>query len=156
MTGIPVELFQILKDDAVKVLHWIYQQIWKTQQDWKGQFSFQFQRKGNRDQKINEVPRSHGSVDLQDQLPRLGDELGPPWKECVGHEGEGRAVPWGSAGHLVGSWQQGGAHRLRTTAPPPHSKSHIQVLAGFPLLVSPLWGRAEVTEEKESRKKMQR
>ena len=30
--GIPVELFQILKDDVVKVLHSIYQQIWKTQQ----------------------------------------------------------------------------------------------------------------------------
>ena len=41
--GIPVELFQILKDDAVRVLHSICQQIWKTQQwpqDWKGQFSF--------------------------------------------------------------------------------------------------------------------
>ena len=40
---IPVELFQILKDDTVKVLHSICQQIWKTQQwlqDWKGQFSF--------------------------------------------------------------------------------------------------------------------
>ena len=36
--GIPVELLQILKDDAVKVLHSIWQQIWKTQQwpqDWK-------------------------------------------------------------------------------------------------------------------------
>ena len=36
--GIPAELFQTLKDDAVKVLHSIYQQIWKTQQwpqDWK-------------------------------------------------------------------------------------------------------------------------
>jgi len=46
--GIPVELFQILKDDAVKVLHSICQQTWKTQQwpkDWKGQFSFQSQRK---------------------------------------------------------------------------------------------------------------
>ena len=46
--GIPVELFQILKDDAVQVLHSICQQIWKTQQ-WpktgKGQFSFQSQRK---------------------------------------------------------------------------------------------------------------
>ena len=45
---IPVELFQILKDDAVKVLHSIWQHIWKTQlwpQDWKGQFSFQSQRK---------------------------------------------------------------------------------------------------------------
>ena len=41
--GIPVELFQILKDDAVKVLHLICQQIWKTQQchrTGKGQFSF--------------------------------------------------------------------------------------------------------------------
>ena len=36
--GIPIELFQILKDDAVKVLHSMCQQIWKTQkwsQDWK-------------------------------------------------------------------------------------------------------------------------
>ena len=45
---IPVEPFQILKDDAMKVLHSICQQIWKTQQwpqDWKSQFSFQSQRK---------------------------------------------------------------------------------------------------------------
>ena len=46
--GIPTELFQILKDDAVKVLHSICQQVWKTQQwpqDWKGSvFSFQSQR----------------------------------------------------------------------------------------------------------------
>ena len=46
--GIPVELFPILKGNAVKVLHPICQKIWKTQQrpqDWKNQFSFQFQRK---------------------------------------------------------------------------------------------------------------
>ena len=46
--GIPVELFQILKDNAVKMLHSVCQQIWKTQQwpqDWKSQFSFQPQRK---------------------------------------------------------------------------------------------------------------
>ena len=46
--GIPVELSQILKDDAVKVLHSICQQIWKTQQcqrTGKGQFSFQSLRK---------------------------------------------------------------------------------------------------------------
>ena len=46
--GIPFELFQNLKYDAVKVLHSICQQIWKTWQ-WsrteKGQFSFQSQRK---------------------------------------------------------------------------------------------------------------
>ena len=46
--GIPFELFQILEDDAVKVLHSIYQQIWKTQpcpQGWKKSVSFQSQRK---------------------------------------------------------------------------------------------------------------
>ena len=46
--GIPVELFQILKDDAVKVLHSVCQQIWKTSsghRPGKGQFSFQSQRK---------------------------------------------------------------------------------------------------------------
>ena len=46
--GIPVELFQIQKDDAMKVLNSICQQVWKTQQ-WlrtgKGQFSFQSQGK---------------------------------------------------------------------------------------------------------------
>ena len=45
---IPAELFQILKDDAVKVLHSICQQIWKTQQwpqDCKSQFSLPSQRK---------------------------------------------------------------------------------------------------------------
>ena len=46
--GIPVELFQILKDDAMKVLHSICQQIWKTQQwpqDWKRSVFIQSQRK---------------------------------------------------------------------------------------------------------------
>ena len=48
--GIPVELFQILKDDAVKVLHSIYQQIWKTQQwpqDWKRSVFILISKKGN-------------------------------------------------------------------------------------------------------------
>ena len=48
--GIPVELFQILKDDAVKVLHSICQQIWKTQQwpqDWKRSVSIPIPKKGN-------------------------------------------------------------------------------------------------------------
>src|SRR5574340_583019 len=48
--GIPVELFQILKDDAVKVLHSIYQQIWKTQQwpqDWKRSVFISIPKKGN-------------------------------------------------------------------------------------------------------------
>ena len=48
--GIPVELFQILKGDAVKVLHSICQQIWKTQQwlqDWKRSISIPVPKKGN-------------------------------------------------------------------------------------------------------------
>ena len=47
--GIPVELFQILKDDAVKVLHSICQQIWKTQQwaqDWKRSVFIAIPKKG--------------------------------------------------------------------------------------------------------------
>ena len=48
--GILVELFQILKDDGVKVLHSICQQIWKTQQwpqDWKRSVSIPIPKKGN-------------------------------------------------------------------------------------------------------------
>ena len=48
--GIPVELFQILKDDAVKVLHSIGQKIWKTQQwpqDWKRSVFIPIPKKGN-------------------------------------------------------------------------------------------------------------
>ena len=48
--GIPVELFQILKDDAVKVLHAICQQIWKTlqrPQDWKRSVFMPVPKKGN-------------------------------------------------------------------------------------------------------------
>ena len=48
--GIPVELFQILKDDAVKVLYSIWQQIWKTQQwpqDWKRSVVIPIPKKGN-------------------------------------------------------------------------------------------------------------
>ena len=47
---IPVELFQILKDDAVRVLHSICQQIWKTQQwpdDWKRSVFIPIPKKGN-------------------------------------------------------------------------------------------------------------
>ena len=48
--GIPVELFQILRDDVVKVLHWICQQIWKTQQwpqDWKRSVFIAIPKTGN-------------------------------------------------------------------------------------------------------------
>jgi len=48
--GIQAELFQILKDDAMKVLHSIYQQMWKTQQwpqDWKRSVSMPIPKKGS-------------------------------------------------------------------------------------------------------------
>ena len=54
--GIPVELFQILKDDAVKVLHSICQQIWKTQQwpqGWKWSVFIPIPEKGNTKEFLN-------------------------------------------------------------------------------------------------------
>ena len=54
--GIPVELFQILKDDTVKVLHSICQQIWKTQQwpqDWKKSVFIPISKKGNAKESSN-------------------------------------------------------------------------------------------------------
>ena len=65
--GIPVELFQILKDDAVKVQHSIRQQIWKTQQwarDWKRSVFILIPKKGNAKECSNYhtiVLISHGS-----------------------------------------------------------------------------------------------
>ena len=61
---IPVEIFQILKADAVKVLHSVCQQIWKIQQwpqDWKSQFSFQSERKAmpNSAQTTTQLHSSH-------------------------------------------------------------------------------------------------
>ena len=54
--GITVELIQILKDDAVKVLHSIYQQIWKTQQwpqDWKSSVFIPVLKKGSAKECLN-------------------------------------------------------------------------------------------------------
>ena len=54
--GIPAELFQILKDDAVKVLHSICQQIWKTQQrpqNWKRSVFIPILKKGNDKECLN-------------------------------------------------------------------------------------------------------
>ena len=54
--GIPAELFQILKDDAVKVLYSVCQQIWKTQQwpqDWKRSVFIPIPKKGNAKECLN-------------------------------------------------------------------------------------------------------
>ena len=67
--GISVELFQILKDDAVKVLHSICQQIWKTQQwpqDWKRSFFIPILKKGNADECSNYI----GTIALISQFSK--------------------------------------------------------------------------------------
>ena len=74
--GIPVELFQILKDDAVTVLHSICQQIWKTQQwpqDWKRSVSFQSQRKAmpKNVQTTAQLHSSHTLVSSVQSLSRV-------------------------------------------------------------------------------------
>ena len=73
--GIPVELFQILKDDAVEVLHSICQQIWKTQQwpqDWQGHFSCQSQRKA--------MPKNAQTTAQLRSSHRLGRECSKSFK----------------------------------------------------------------------------
>ena len=76
--GIPVELFQVLRDDTVKVLHSICQQIWKTQQwpeDWKRSIFIPIPEKGNAKEYSNDCPTaliSHASkVILKILQPRL-------------------------------------------------------------------------------------
>ena len=80
--GIPVELFQVLKDDAVKILHSICQKIWKTQQwpqDWKMSAFIQIPKKGNAKECSNYhtiAPMSHASkVMLKILQARLQREL---------------------------------------------------------------------------------
>ena len=75
--GIPAELFQILKDDAVKVLHSICQPIWKIQQwpqDWKRSVSFQSQRKEmpKNAQTTTQLHSSHRVVKLCSKFSKAG------------------------------------------------------------------------------------
>ena len=67
--GIPVVLFQILKADAVKVLHSICQQFWNTQQwpqDWKRSVSITISKKGNNKECLN-----YGSTELISQASKV-------------------------------------------------------------------------------------
>ena len=75
--GIPVELFQILKDDAVKGLHSICQHSWKTQQwpqEWKSQLSFLSQRKAmpKNAQTTKQLHLSHTLVKLCSKYSKPG------------------------------------------------------------------------------------
>ena len=83
--GIPVELFQILKDDAMKVLHSICQQIWKTQQwpqDWKGSVFIPIPEKGNAKECSNYCTIAHISHASKVMLKILQARL----QQYVNHE----------------------------------------------------------------------
>ena len=74
--GIPVDLFQILKDDTVKGLHSICQQIWNTQQwpqDWKRSVFIPIPKKGN----AKECSNQHTKVLTQRQVSQTGGYLLP-------------------------------------------------------------------------------
>ena len=91
--GIPAELFQILKDDAVKVLHSICQQIWKTQQwpqEWKRSVFIPVPKKGNAKECSNyrtialisyaskeKAMATHSSI-LAWRIPGMGEPGGLP------------------------------------------------------------------------------
>ena len=83
--GIPVELFQILKDDAVKVLHSICQQIWKTQQwsqDWKRSVFIPIPKKGN----AKECSNYHTIALISHTTKVMLKILQPRLQQYVNHE----------------------------------------------------------------------
>ena len=83
--GILVELFQILKDDAVKVLHTICQQIWRTQQwlqDWKSSVFIPIPKKGN----PKECSNYHAIVLISDTSKEMLNILQARLQQYVNHE----------------------------------------------------------------------
>ena len=85
MNGIPVELFKILKDDAVEVLNSICQQIWKTQQwpqDWKMSLFNPISKKGNAKECSNYSTIALISHTSKVMLKILQARL----QKCVNHE----------------------------------------------------------------------
>ena len=83
--GIPVEVFQFIKDDAVKVLHSICQQIWKTQQwpqDWKRSVFIPIPKKGNTEECSN-----YCTIALISHASKVMLKiLQPRHQQCVNHE----------------------------------------------------------------------
>ena len=83
--GIPVELFQILKDDAVKVLHSICQQLWKTQKwpwDWKRSVFIPIPKKGN----VKECSNYHTIALISYAGKIMFRMLQARLQQCVNHE----------------------------------------------------------------------
>ena len=82
---IPVALFQILKDDAVKVLHTICQQIWKIQQwpqDWKRSVFIPIPKKGN----AQECSNYHTIALISHTSKVMLKILQPSLQQCMNHE----------------------------------------------------------------------
>ena len=111
--GIPVELFNILNDDAVKVLHSICQQIWKTQQwpqDWKKSVFIPIPKKGNA-KECSYHPQSvsqYSSVALS--CPTLCDPMN-------------RSTPGLPAHHQLSEFTQTHVHRVSDAIQPSHPLS---------------------------------
>ena len=81
---IPVELFQILKDNAVKVLHSVYQQIWKTQQwpqDWKRSVFTPTPKKGNA--KECSSYRTVALISCWSNAQNPPSQASPIWEQCT-------------------------------------------------------------------------
>ena len=96
---IPTELFQFLKDDAVKMLHSMHQQIWKAQQ-WprtgRSQLSFQYQRRA--------MPKNVQATIQLHSFHMLGEGNGTPLQYCCPENPmDGRA--WWAAVHGVAKSQ---------------------------------------------------
>ena len=106
--GIPIGLFQILKDDAVKVLHSVFQQIWKTQQwpqDWKRSVFIPIPKKGNAKESSNYstiVLISHASkvmlknlqVRLQQYMNRELPDVQAGFRKGRGTRDQIANIPW--------------------------------------------------------------
>ena len=119
--GIPVELFQILKDDAVKVLHSICQQIWKTQQwpqDWKRSVFIPIPKKGNAKECSNYCTIaliSHTSkVMLKILQPRLQQYVNRELPDVQAGFKKGREEPEIKLQTSAGSWKKQESSRKRS------------------------------------------
>ena len=106
--GIPVELFQILKDDAVKVLHSICQQIWKTQQwpqDWKRSVFIPVPKKDNPKECSNYCTITKINLNQSDSLSKMRKLLTESKFLFTWHRGKGSTkcnqYKDGAVGHTV-------------------------------------------------------
>ena len=126
--GIPVELFQILKDDAVKVLHSLCQQIWKTQQwpqDWE-------LKKGR--QKEEEIGGREKSERSSSALGRVINN-GFVWEgELTVHL---LGMPVEESGQETGQPPKDRGPTTATAGALTHSPSHLVLALPFPLFLFP-------------------